>query len=51
MNQVEIIYDDNISNLENKILDFSISHNVLSVSMYYRPNEWSEHAAIIVYND
>ena len=51
MNQVEILYDDSIFKLENKIRDFSLSHNVLSVSVHNRPREWSKHAAIIVYKD
>lgn len=51
MNQVEIIRGDDISSLENRIIDFSIDHNVLSVDVYSRPNGWSKYGAIVVYND
>lgn len=51
MNLVKILRDDSICQLENRVIDFSLSHNVLSVNMYDRPREWSKHAAIIVYND
>lgn len=51
MNQVEILYDDSIPQLENRIRDFSISHNVLSVDIYSRPNGWSKYGALVVYND
>lgn len=51
MNQVDILYGDDIRSLENRIRDFSIDHNVLSVDVYSRPNGWSRYGAIVVYND
>ena len=50
MNLVKILYNDNVRTLEEKVMQFSTTHNVLSVSVHSRPSEYLEYAAIIVYD-